>query len=368
MERRQLLYLMGGVTVGTLGLGGVLLQRNRRRTRRTAESLGCLDVVEDPPDAVYVPSHADGMQMVGVSEGDEVDVMLAYTYPHPFHVVTGRRTEYVESSGTVHLMAVAWSKETRDVLPVESGPTFRVESTAEDVERGVWPMMSQQMGYHYGDNFEVGEGEVHVEVDLPAPSVDTTGDYEGMETGVHEFDFEFSVESLEDIDCVDVPEAGDRGALTPDYLSGGDGHDGSAEEGDGHGGSSDDGSHGHPVSRAPSVESLPGEVALDTREGDLRLVVGVDEDGLYVSPRTRYNGYVLPMSGYRLSVTRDGEEVYGGSLSTSLEPTANLVYRADVDVQEGDEVEVVMDTPPQFSRHLGYERSFLEEVSVEFSV
>jgi hypothetical protein len=96
-----------------------------------------------------------------------------------------------------------------------------------------------------------------------------------------------------------------------------------------------------------------------------------DGDGTYllVSPRTPYNRAPLSIMSLSFALRRDGEVRAEGSLLAAVEPQAGYHYGAAVDgVERGDVLTVGIDSPPQVSRHEGYETAFLEMPDVEIPV
>jgi hypothetical protein len=64
-------------------------------------------LVNDRPDAVYVPAVTEGMGMYGRTTAGRYGVALTYSYPHRFWTLSGqeRVKTVVESDDDVHLMA-----------------------------------------------------------------------------------------------------------------------------------------------------------------------------------------------------------------------------------------------------------------------
>jgi len=87
---------------------------------------------------------------------------------------------------------------------------------------------------------------------------------------------------------------------------------------------------------------------------------GEDQQYLAVSPRTPYNRFPLPLMSLSATLSRDGEAVFDDYLYEWLDPDLGVHYGAVVDgVETGDELTISVDTPPQVSRHEGYETAFL---------
>ncbi|MFC7059312.1 DUF7350 domain-containing protein [Halovenus salina] len=128
-----------------------------------------------------------------------------------------------------------------------------------------------------------------------------------------------------------------------------------------------------PLSFAPTADALPGRVLGEGRSGDADFVIAASEsaDGAYltVSPRTPYNGYVLPLMSLSATIERDGETVFDGLLSNAVGPDRSYHYGATVDgIKPGDEITVTVDSPPQAARHAGYEAAFLDMGDVRVTV
>ncbi|MFU8869055.1 hypothetical protein [Natronococcus sp.] len=365
--------------------------------------------VEDPPEAVYVPTHREQMRTLEPVESGDVAVAPMLSYPHPFWIVAGgdedsvQRADPEEGHG-VHLMFTAWDRETGTVLPVDDGAQLRVFRDGERVGSPLspWTMISQEMGFHFGDNVSLpGDGTYTVEVDLPAVSTRKTGALEDRLTEAASASFEFEYdevfreEVVGGVEYLDEELWGERGALEPmdhgDHHEDGhgdhreDGHGDHADEGD-HGDHEDDhdhNDHAHheiPYSQLPSVEEYPGTLLREVdgdvpsddsglpRSGDAAVVATLlesdsrlagEERYLLVSPRTPYNR--VPLADATLTATVEREE---GTADAVLEQTLDgeygLHYGADVAADPGDAVTVSFESPPQVARHQGYETAFLE--------
>ncbi|MCU4926078.1 hypothetical protein OB905_08775 [Halobacteria archaeon AArc-dxtr1] len=210
-------------------------------------------MVEDPPDAVYLPTHRESMRMLDPIEAGDYTLAPMLSYPHPFWVVADEELseEQPEDGTGVHLMFTVWDAETGVVLPVAEGSELRVMQDGEEVgsPRIPWSMLSQEMGFHFGDNVSLpGDGTYTVEVTLPALDVQLTGDLEGtfQESETASFEFEYDDEFRQDVvggvEYLDEDEWGEPGALEPMDHGG---HDHGDHEGhDDDGGHSGDDSHG----------------------------------------------------------------------------------------------------------------------------
>ncbi len=325
--------------------------------------------IGDPPDGVYHPTHSDPMEMVGTGTAGDYEVSVMYSLPHRFWTVTGRRTERVDPTAEddLHLMFVVSDEESGSVLPSDMGVSVEVSKDGETVyDRSPWTMISQKMSFHFGDNVPLnGDGEYEVDVSLGGlGDVDRTGELgdrflDGAET---DFTLEFREDTVREMsrDVRYFPE--DRWGAAEALPPMGGMEDGGMqmdEDGGMDGG-------GMPYSRAPPEEELPGEMLGTPREDDAVFVVSyvsgpsrfADGDYLLVSPRTPYNRCVLPAMALELS--------NGESLSATLDSETGLHYGAEVeDVGPERDVEIEVVTPPQVSRHMGYETAFLKMDSVD---
>ncbi|QCC46937.1 DUF7350 domain-containing protein [Halobellus limi] len=313
-------------------------------------------LAEDRPDAVYVPAVTEGMGMYGTATAGRYGVALTYSYPHRFWTLTGveKSKTVVEADDDVHLMASLWDTETGMALPIDSGLSIEIRNGDGLVSQEVaYPMLSQQMGMHYGDNYPLdGAGAYEARIRIGGVSPRRTGGFadafESAETAAIEF--EFRPDQLSEIEIAESENGGERGAIPP------------MEMGD------------VPVGRAPGADSLPGRHLGRGRAGDVVFEAFAVDSGeldgrfdadpyLYVSARTRHNGIVLPMMGLEATATRDGETVANARLTSTLDPDLGYHYGAagaDVSLRRGDELTLAITTPPQIARHDGYETAFFD--------
>ena len=184
MNRRT--FMRTGAAVGTLGSGALA----GCTQLFTTGSQYAPPLVENRPDAVYIPSHEEGMEMAGTSgmsgmnnssstagmsgTGSQPGTLrcaLTYSYPHRFWTVTGGDTEKVSiaSDDTLHLMVSVWDAAT-GVYVMDTSPTITVSQDGEEVMTNTpWTMLSQTMGFHAGDNITLpGDGSYDVTVEVPA--------------------------------------------------------------------------------------------------------------------------------------------------------------------------------------------------------
>ncbi|RKD97118.1 DUF7350 domain-containing protein [Halopiger aswanensis] len=359
--------------------------------------------VEDPPEAVYLPTHRESMRTLEPVEAGDYAVAAMLSYPHQFWVIAGdtddavERTTPEEARG-VHVMFVAWDAETGTVLPVDEGVQIRIRQDGEQVgaPRQPWTMLSQEMGFHFGDNVGLpGDGTYTVEVTLPPISTRKTGALEGRlderATATFEFDYddEFRESVVSGVEYLDEERWGERGALEPMEMMVTGEHD---EE------------DGIPYSTLPPVDAYPGTLLLESdaddenagsdrealettdlpRSGDAAFLATLLEsdhrladDGQYllVSPRTPYNRAPLADMSLRATIERDGAELGGAPLEQTLDGEYGLHYGLSLPavdgvegLEPGDSVTIEIESPPQVARHQGYETAFLEMPPVELTV
>ncbi|MGQ4554912.1 DUF7350 domain-containing protein [Halobellus sp. GM3] len=370
-------FLGSVATGGLLGTAGCLQTLGFRRESAWRDP----PLAEDRPDAVYVPAMTEGMGMYGKTTAGRYGVALTYSYPHRFWTLSGTDTSktVVEADDDVHLMVSLWDTETGQALPVDSGLDVEIRNDEGLVTQEVaYPMLSQQMGMHYGDNYALdGEGAYEAHVRVGGVSVRRTGGFAGAfeSAATATFDVEFDADELRKVSISRPENAGERGAVPP------------MEMGE------------IPVGRAPAVESLPGRhlgrAGAEQRSADSRtasgdavfdaFLVGEDtSDGdstdqrfgaspyLYVSVRTPHNEITLPMMGLRATLSRDGEPIFEETLRSTLDPELGYHYGAVAPaphVRKGDQLRVKTTTTPQIARHDGYETAFFEtgDVSIDVS-
>ena len=334
MRRRRFL---GGVSLGAVGgFAGCLRSFETTRSREPP-------VVEDRPDAPYVPTHSDGMAMVGVADAGDRRVAVTYTYPHRFWVVEKEDGGYVsrkvavDADDAIHLMVSVWEPETRQVLPSTTVSVEVVRDGEVVGQETVYSMLSQRMGTHYGDNFPLdGDGTYALRVTVGGTPARRFGSLASKlgEAATAELSFEYSERERNDLSFERLGNAGDPGAVDP------------MQTGD------------RPSGVAPA--SLGGTPLGEATSGSLRFpaaVLDAERFGadpyLAVSPRTRHNGYVVPRTDLVAGV--DGEEL---PLKAGLDPELGFHYGASVPTAPAAATLSVR-TPPQVARHEGYETAFL---------
>ncbi|ELY80530.1 hypothetical protein [Natrinema pallidum] len=371
MNRRG--FLRGTATIGAVGTVG---------TAGCLEGLGFEEesawanppLVENRPDAVYLPSSREEMRTYGMAADGDYAVSLSYTFPHRFWTVEatsdGKQRVAVETDDTLHLMTTLWDRETRTVLPVD----MRLEllQDGSPVDAGIsspWPMLSQRMGFHYGDNVGLpGEGEYTARIRAGPVTLERTGAVEGrLDTAASlEVDFEYDRSDINELsfETLDEDKWGNRDALS--LMDHGDGS----------------GSHGGnlgppPTGREPRIADIPGDSLGTQRSGDAAITAFVSDadrftDGgtyLAVCPRTPYNDIILPLTALSVAVERDGEVVREGELVETLDGEIGHHYGLEFDeFVAGDRVTITVDSPPQVSRHDGYETAFFEFDEITYTI
>ncbi|MFW6265455.1 MAG: DUF7350 domain-containing protein, partial [Halanaeroarchaeum sp.] len=318
-------------------------------------------VVEDRPDAVYHPTHTEEMTMVGMEMAGPYGCALTYGYPHRFWLVTGTQTERVsiEEDDSIHLMATVWDEDTGVVLPGAS-PDVEITVGEETITSlNPWSMLSQQMGFHFGDNVTLpGDGSYTVDVGITPSSQprSETMPAAPTERATCSFDLEYSRAERDDLSVTEFPdEQGETGAVPAMEME------------------------MMPLSTVPAMDDLPGRRLGSATSGDAVFVATILDDAsrfggssdqryLAVSPRTPHNRFGLPFMSLSGTIDRDGSAA-DVSLAAALDPELSAHYGAVVDdLAAGDELSVAVETPPQVSRHEGYETAFLEMPSVDFTV
>ena len=233
MKRRDAIKTLGiGALAATAGcLGGF-----ERQSAWRAPPL-----VEDRPAAVYLPAITEGMKLYGKTTAGPYGVALTYSYPHRFWTAAGSELQrtVVEADDSIHLMASLWDAETGTVLPLDAGVSIEILRDGDLVSEEVaYPMLSQQMGMHYGSNYVLdGEGDYEARVHVGGTSLSRTGSFAGgfgaAETAT--FEFAFETDDLYDVELTRLgDEAGSRGAVPAMEMM------------------------GVPTGKAPAVDALPG--------------------------------------------------------------------------------------------------------------
>ncbi|NUE02801.1 Tat pathway signal protein [Halorubraceae archaeon YAN] len=316
-------------------------------------------LVSDRPDAIYYPTHTEGMNMSGMGMADNgLHVHLMYTFPHRFWRIFSAddggyeaRKFDVGRDDAVHLMVGVWDHETELPIPV-SGVNIGITGGNDVNEREtVYPMLSQRMGFHYGDNYHLdGDGEYTAEVTVEGIVGEAYGDFEGRfdQAQTVSIDFEYDEAERNDLPFEEYPDRqGEQAAVEPMHMD-------------------------HmPLGFA---ESLPGESLGEGREDDIRYkaaVVDADRFGsdpyLAVTAETRYNELLIPQLGLDATVTTDGNDETV-PLSPAIDPELGFHYGTPVaELTADSEVAVTVTTPAQIARHEGYETAFFDTPTVSLS-
>jgi len=394
---------LAGCTGGTDDDNGASSTSTTTETAGSGDSSSpTLVAVADTPDAVYVPTHFESARMLDPVRAGDFEFVPMVTYPHRFWTVFGdERDEVRPTDGEdVHLMVSVRDPETGTVLPVDSGLELAVRGpndSGRESTHAPWPMLSQEMGFHFGDNLELGpDGTYEMTARVGAVGAETTGAFAGRfdEAATASFSFTFDQafrdEVVAGISYLPEDQWGRPGALANQMGGGGETDGASAAEGTDHRGrerwlDTVDGRRFGTFRRAagaadlPPADDLPGTLLGTPTTGDAVFAVTllgpdsrfVDDRGHYVavSSRTPYNRSALPMLSLAYEQTRDGDLVAGGEtdlLAPALDPELGYHYGTTLsDVAAGDILSVAVETPSQASRHAGYQTAFFETDVVE---
>lgn len=384
IDRRRFL-LQTGAAAGAVAAAGCTLEVDDDGTSSDPSGDPAMPQfyeIQDKPDAVYLPTHREAMRMLEPVEAGEYTLAPMLSYVHPFWIISGDEIEREEpdDGNGVHLMILVWDTETEVVLPVDSGAQLRLEKDGEQVgsPRTPWTMLSQQMGFHFGDNVPLADdGTYTAELTMPPLDVRTTGDLEGKfaetETASFEFEYdqEFRDEVVTEVEYLDREEWGEPDALEP-MRHGGDMN-----------GGENNGGHVR-FSELPPAEEYPG-IGLEPRDGEdeatsgdavfvarllesgSRFVEG-DEQYLLVSPRTPYNQ--IPLADMAMTATVSGGETDSAvALEQTIDGEYDIHYGGAITgVEAGDAVTIEIDSFPQVARHQGYDTAFFDMPPVELTV
>ena len=326
-------------------------------------------VVEDPPAAVYLPTHREAFGMLPTRQVGEYAVMPHYTYSHTFWLMRGaEREEVAPEAQSLHLMFAFWDAETGAMLPVDVGGRIEVFRDGERIAgpRRMWPMISQGMGFHFGDNVPFASddhdspfpeaGSYEIDLTLDRIGIEKTGAFadrfdQQVSTTI---DFEFAIDDFEaitdDVEYFDEERWGEPGAME---LRG---HSAMAGAGGGHDGG------GSREMALPPAAAYPGRDLGTPQSHDAAFVVRyltdsrlADDSGyLLVSPRTPYNRVPLP----DMALSVDGDIT--GKLTQTLDSELGYHYGTPAALAAGDSFELVVESPPQVARHQGYETAFVD--------
>lgn len=344
-SRRAFLATLGaGALAGLAGCSSLNLTNEETQNggSRTSTPLS------DRPDAVYYPTHVDGMAMSGMQKSNGYACALTYTVPETFWLVTGDETPKASPTAgdEIHVMPVVWDTKTGQRL-TDLSPMLRfADDGAVVTSNAPWPMLSQRMGFHFGDNVALpGGGTYDVSVRVGAPAVRRTGGVAAPDSATFDFSLAYSAAELDALAYRTLDRAGERGAVDPMNMT------------------------MLPDSTLPKPDALPGRSFGTGTVGDAAVVAtvlddatrfGGDESDTYlaVSPRTPYNRYPLPMAGFSARV--DGERY---DLTETTDADLGHHYGVTI-VGDVERTTVSLDLPPQISRHEGYETAFFDTTSV----
>ena len=340
-------------------------------------------LVEDRPDAIYYPTHTEAMADGGMGmTSDGLHVHLMYTFPHRFWRVFRRdegagyesRLFEVGPDDAVHIMANIWDDKTGVVLPVSSVDIAARGGNDVDERETVYAMLSQRMGFHYGDNYHLDGNDTYtVEVTVGGVTATRFGDFEGRfgEPEAVTIEMDYSEATRDDLSFEEYPDRqGQPGAVEPmGSMSGGGMSDSDSSSGMSDSGSSNGMSMAEmPIGAARDLAENGGEPMGSGLADDVRYRAALFEAErfggdpyLAVTASTRYNDLVVPDIG--LSVT--AADALESSLSAGLDPEIGFHYGTPASGLDGTEsVELAVETPAQVARHEGYETAFLRTPTV----
>jgi hypothetical protein len=256
----------------------------------------------------------------------------------------------------MHLMVKPWAMESGVVPSTASFSTTVKKDGSVLTEPTMWPMLSEPMGFHFGENVSLdGPGTYTVEMALVPPTSEMTGKVPDVFGERVENTIQFEVEeNTLDYGIMPLDGSGEKGAIEPSKM----------------------GKKG----QLPAPDELPGELIGKPESDDAVFAVTMLEDVsrfdasdktyLAVSPRTPYNRYPLSNMTMSATVERDGETVFDDSLTETLDHELDLHHGAVLDgVKSGDTITLSVDGGrPNVSRHTGYDTAFLDIQDVEVTV
>ena len=377
--------LLGGATsLALAGSAGCLRQIGFERKSAWRDP----PLASDRPDGVYIPAITEGMKMYGQTTTGRYGVALMYSYPHRFWTLAGSNTQKtpVESNDDIHLMAVLWDTQTNQPLPLDSGVTITIQRDGELITQEVaYPMISQQMGLHYGSNYSLrGEGNYTADITIGGMSLRRTGSFanafESVKTAT--IPFTFRTDEMYDISIGQPTDGGTSGAIDPVSMN------------------------DLPTGQAFPVSSIANHHAGTLIVDDAHLEVFVITDAntdtdadtdtdtdadiergpeskadspyLVVSARTPYNNIILPMMQLEATISQHDEVITAKRLTRTLDPTLGYHYGISIPALThlsnpmSDEftLEITTIIPPQIARHDGYETAFMnmDPVSLTFQI
>ena len=317
-------------------------------------------LVEDRPDTVYYPAIIEGMGMYGTMTAGNIGFALMHSFPHRFWNLTGsRKTKVVVGSDdSVHLMASVWDTQTETILPVDI--SVEISNSGGQVSTtNLWPMISPNMGFHYGDNIALpGEGQYDVTLQVGPLQTARTDPLKDRFTQGQSATMQFTFDTSETYN-LEIRRLGEKAGTrgTVDLMD----------------------MEMIPEPVAPPPSELPGRLLHEGQSGDATMLVAlVDGDHrfsdagnpyLFVSPRTPYNRVMLPRMALTATISRGGNAIADGSLQATLDPDLGSLYGMALDeLRSGDTVRIAVETPPQLARHDGYETAFIDMDPIEFTV
>lgn len=346
MRRRDV--LRAGAVLGAASLAGCT------GLFETRSAYAPPPVVENRPNAVYMPTHVEGMEMANMAMGGGYQVGLMYSYPHRFWTIEqdgdSLSTQQVDidfENEDVHLMVRVMDPETGTVLP-DTGVSVEILQDGELVsQETIYQMLSMRMGYHHGANFGLdGDGTYTVNVSIGGMGIERMGDFEGKfgEAVTVPVEFEYSLATRDDIMYQTLDNAGEPGAtdmMTMEMM---------------------------PNATVPEASEIPGSVVGEATSGDARFVASVvegvtGEPYLAVWAATPYNRLLIP--NMQLSANADGLD---GDLAPAIHPDLGYHYGTSAAEFDGSgPLTVTVDQAPFVARHEGYETAFLDMDSMEFT-
>lgn len=355
----------------------------------TDTTSGAVTTPSDRPDGVYVQGFDETMYVAETTPtvGD-YRFGLMYAVPHVFWNLTGSTVQEtpITDGDSLHLMATVWDPETGTVLPETDLSVELLEDGEFISQEVIYPMLSQQMGFHYGANFALpGDGIYTARLRVAGSSVRRTGAFAGRfeRPGTVDIEFPFTPQARREVTSVSLGNAYEPGELAVLDM------------------------RMMPTAIAPSPDALPGTGLGTATSDDAEFVVLLIEGGdaarfldtggvtveaaddrrtsgattgtaessseagayLAVSARTPYNRILLPAMALSGRVIRGGETILDGELVRTLDPVLDYHYGAPVEsVESGDVLTITVDTPPQTARHEGYETAFVQMPPMEMVV
>ena len=300
-------------------------------------------LVDPRPNAIYWPTHTEAMHHGEVAETDDgLALHLMYTFPHRFWQVISTDEGYgtqkfeVGPDDAVHIMVGVWDAETEVVFPVSSLNVAITGGDGVDERETIYPMLSQRMGFHYGDNYHLdGDDSYTVEVTVGGVDVNRFGEFEGRfgdaETISMELDYSETERNDLEFEMYDDRQ-GQRGAVEPMGMDGHsemddamDDHDGMDDDdhdemNDNDHDEMDDGGHDMhhqmPLGFVHDLEAAGGEPMGEAMLDDIRYRAALfdderfgDEPYLAVTAATRYNDLSIPEMGLAVHVGSADETV-----------------------------------------------------------